>query len=177
MRNGTDPGGRAEAKRGPDEWAGLSFVKARVGTRDVRDGFPYPAGLSQKPVDFSAKENDRRFSNPGLLPRQEPENLSTGEEQQRGTTEETEEFMSIPPQGPVPTSENPVLPKSVSSHVAEIGPPFHTPVSAQTMASVPTGTSSAQTLASSPTGASLFQTLCSSLCGGLTSQSLYGWMR
>ena len=36
-------------------------IKARVGTRDVRGGAPYPAGLSQEPVDFCAKENERHF--------------------------------------------------------------------------------------------------------------------
>ena len=113
----------------------LPVVKAHVGTRDVRDGVPYPAGLSQELVDLCAKENARQFSNPGLLPRQEPENLSTGEEQQKGTTKETEEFLSIPPEKSVPTLEISALPTiSTNSCTRE---------SSQNLAPAPTGTSSA----------------------------------
>ena len=93
---------------------------------------PAPAGSSRAPVDLCAKEDARQFPDPGLLPRQEPENLSTGEEQQRGTTEETEEtveFMSTPVSTSSPTS-----------------------ITAQALASALTGASSFQTLCCSLRG-------------------------
>ena len=42
---------------GTDGSTDLSFIKARVDTRDVRDGAPYPAGLSQELLTLPFKES------------------------------------------------------------------------------------------------------------------------